>query len=130
MLRLILAYGRSSIHLTFLFPSPISVYGEVYPKRAFKFDEACLSSLACVISFLLSEFSAFSGTKVRIREIPVLDKLQYLHVLLSSVLPVVKQIHHEQCFEVELEKKLRGKVYLGLLVVLWLCMLVFFLCGE
>ncbi|KAK7277944.1 hypothetical protein RJT34_22964 [Clitoria ternatea] len=49
-----------------------------------------------------------NSIKVRIREIPVLDKLQYLHVLLSSVLPVVKQIHCEQCFEVELEKKLRG----------------------
>ncbi|KAL7239471.1 hypothetical protein ACSBR2_005385 [Camellia fascicularis] len=46
--------------------------------------------------------------KVRIREIPVQDKLQYLHCLLSSVLPVVKQIHHEQCLEVELERKLRG----------------------
>lgn len=46
--------------------------------------------------------------KVRIREIPVLDKLQYLYCLLSSVLPVVKQIHNEQCSEVELEKKLRG----------------------
>ncbi|XP_058222715.1 E3 ubiquitin-protein ligase JMJ24 [Rhododendron vialii] len=46
--------------------------------------------------------------KARIREIPVQDKLQYLHCLLSSVLPVVKQIHHQQCFEVELERKLRG----------------------
>ncbi|KAJ6928733.1 lysine-specific demethylase JMJ25-like isoform X2 [Populus alba x Populus x berolinensis] len=46
--------------------------------------------------------------KVRIREIPVLDKLQYLHCLLSSVLPIVKQIHHEQCFEVELEQRLCG----------------------
>ncbi|KAG5541472.1 hypothetical protein RHGRI_021331 [Rhododendron griersonianum] len=45
--------------------------------------------------------------KARIREIPVQDKLQYLHCLLSSVLPVVKQIHHQQCFEVELERKLR-----------------------
>ncbi|XP_011023658.1 PREDICTED: lysine-specific demethylase JMJ25-like isoform X2 [Populus euphratica] len=45
---------------------------------------------------------------VRIREIPVLDKLQYLHCLLSSVLPIVKQIHHEQCLEVELEQRLRG----------------------
>ncbi|RXI01831.1 hypothetical protein DVH24_015180 [Malus domestica] len=43
--------------------------------------------------------------KVRIREIPVLDKLKYLHCLLSSVLPLVKQIHQVQCFEVELEKK-------------------------
>ncbi|XP_057499087.1 E3 ubiquitin-protein ligase JMJ24-like isoform X2 [Actinidia eriantha] len=46
--------------------------------------------------------------KARIREIPVQDKLQYLHCLLSSVLPVVKQINREQCFEWELEKKLRG----------------------
>ncbi|CAN0855224.1 E3 ubiquitin-protein ligase JMJ24 [Linum grandiflorum] len=46
--------------------------------------------------------------KVRIREIPILDKLQYLYCLLSSVLPVVKQIHDVQCSEVELEKRLRG----------------------
>lgn len=46
--------------------------------------------------------------KVRIREIPVRDKLEYFHCLLSSVLPVIKQIHNEQCSEVELERKLRG----------------------
>ncbi|KAK6233183.1 hypothetical protein SCA6_003256 [Theobroma cacao] len=46
--------------------------------------------------------------EVRIREIPVLDKLQYHYSLLSSVLPVVKKIHQEQCSEVELEKKLHG----------------------
>ncbi|XVF57492.1 hypothetical protein PTKIN_Ptkin06aG0209500 [Pterospermum kingtungense] len=46
--------------------------------------------------------------KVRIREIPVLDKLQYHYCLLSSVLPIVKKIHQEQCYEVELERKLRG----------------------
>ncbi|KAF8392608.1 hypothetical protein HHK36_022954 [Tetracentron sinense] len=44
--------------------------------------------------------------KVRIREIAVQEKLQYLHCLLSSVLPVVKQIHHDQCSEVELETRL------------------------
>jgi hypothetical protein len=63
------------------------------------------------VSFPVSKISGFVDIKVRIREIPVLDKLQYLHVLLSSVLPVVKQIHHDQCFEVELEKKLRGKMH-------------------
>lgn len=47
--------------------------------------------------------------QVRIREIPVLDKLQYLYRLLSAVLPVIKQIHLEQCTEVELEKRLRGE---------------------
>ncbi|GMI88887.1 hypothetical protein like AT1G09060 [Hibiscus trionum] len=45
--------------------------------------------------------------KVRIRGIPVLDKLQYHYCLLSSVLPVIKKIHQEQCSEVELERKLR-----------------------
>ncbi|KZV37145.1 hypothetical protein F511_15065 [Dorcoceras hygrometricum] len=46
--------------------------------------------------------------KARIREIPAKEKLQYLYCLLSAVLPIVKQIHSEQCYEVELEKRLRG----------------------
>lgn len=86
------------------------------------FDYARLQSFANAIPFPDCKISGFADIKVRIREIPVLDKLQYLHLLLSSVLPVVKQIHREQCFEVELEKKLRGKmhfkVYLGLLAAL------------
>lgn len=57
--------------------------------------------------------SDVSVLQVRIKEIPVLDKLQYLHCLLSSVLPIVKQIHQEQCFEVELEKKLRSKMLIS-----------------
>ncbi|KAL3632935.1 E3 ubiquitin-protein ligase jmj24 [Castilleja foliolosa] len=44
-----------------------------------------------------------------IREIPAKEKLQYLHCLLSAVLPVVKQIHSEQCSEVEIEKRLRAE---------------------
>lgn len=47
--------------------------------------------------------------QVRIREISVLDKLQCLYRLLSAVLPVIKQIHLDQCTEVELEKRLRGE---------------------
>ncbi|KAI7736263.1 hypothetical protein M8C21_022713 [Ambrosia artemisiifolia] len=46
--------------------------------------------------------------KGKIRKIPVQDKLEHLFCLLSSVLPVVKQIHFDQCFELELERKLRG----------------------
>lgn len=99
------------------------------------FDYAHVQSFAYAIPFLVNKIYGFADIKVRIREIPVLDKLQYLHVLLSSVLPVVKQIHREQCFEVELEKKLRGKmyfkVYLGLLAALnrrwYLTVLYFFL---
>ncbi|KAL3616829.1 E3 ubiquitin-protein ligase jmj24 [Castilleja foliolosa] len=47
--------------------------------------------------------------RARIREIPAKEKLQYLHCLLSAVLPVVKQIHSEQCSEVEIEKRLRAE---------------------
>lgn len=46
--------------------------------------------------------------QVKIREIPIKEKLEYLYCLLSSVLPVAKRIHREQCSEVEFEKKLRG----------------------
>ncbi|XP_076885436.1 E3 ubiquitin-protein ligase JMJ24-like [Bidens hawaiensis] len=46
--------------------------------------------------------------KGKIREIPVQDKLEHLFCLLSSVLPVVKQIHFDQYSELELERKLRG----------------------
>ncbi|GMP60512.1 hypothetical protein CsSME_00023344 [Camellia sinensis var. sinensis] len=67
---------------------------------------------ASLLGTLISRLKRSGGfvlhAVVRIREIPVQDKLQYLHCLLSSVLPVVKQIHHEQCLEVELERKLRG----------------------
>lgn len=47
--------------------------------------------------------------QVRIQAVPVLDKLKYLYRLLSSVLPVIKQIHLDQCTEIELEKRLRGE---------------------
>lgn len=49
---------------------------------------------------------------MKIREIPVKEKLEYLYCLLSSVLPVVKRIHREQCSEVELERRLRGEMLL------------------
>ncbi|CAJ2628716.1 unnamed protein product [Trifolium pratense] len=78
-------------------------YSDISLEEIQKICPACRGICNCKIC-LRSD----NSIKVRIREIPVLDKLQYLHVLLSSVLPVVKQIHHEQCFEVELEKKLRG----------------------
>ncbi|KVH89577.1 JmjC domain-containing protein [Cynara cardunculus var. scolymus] len=46
--------------------------------------------------------------KGKIRDIPGQEKLEHLFCLLSSVLPVVKQIHFEQCSELELERRLRG----------------------
>ncbi|EPS58501.1 hypothetical protein M569_16313, partial [Genlisea aurea] len=52
--------------------------------------------------------------KARIREICAKEKLQYLYCLLSAVLPIVKQIHLEQCNEVELEKRFRGNEIIDL----------------
>lgn len=46
--------------------------------------------------------------KLRMQEIAGLDKLQYLHCLLSLVRPVIKQIHSDQSFELEMETKLHG----------------------
>ncbi|KAG6702181.1 hypothetical protein I3843_07G019700 [Carya illinoinensis] len=71
---------------------------------------ACRGTCNCKVCLRSDNSIKF---QVRIREIRVLDKLKYLHCLLSSVLPVVKQIHHEQAFEVELEKKLQGSSYLA-----------------
>lgn len=66
----------------------------------------CCEHCGKIVLFVI----VFYELQVRIKEIPILDKLQYLYCLLSSVLPVVKQIHYEQCSEVELEKRLHGKI--------------------
>ncbi|CAH2038511.1 unnamed protein product [Thlaspi arvense] len=78
-------------------------YSEISPEEVEKVCPACRGLCDCKLC-LRSD----NTIKVRIREIPVLDKLQYLHRLLSAVLPVIKQIHLDQCTEVELEKRLRG----------------------
>ncbi|XP_059063428.1 lysine-specific demethylase JMJ27 isoform X2 [Cryptomeria japonica] len=36
------------------------------------------------------------------------DKIRHLHYLLSLVLPVLRQIHHEQCIEQEVEARIQG----------------------
>uniref|UniRef100_A0A1J3JP75 Lysine-specific demethylase JMJ25 n=1 Tax=Noccaea caerulescens TaxID=107243 RepID=A0A1J3JP75_NOCCA len=78
-------------------------YSEISLEEVVKVCPACRGLCNCKLC-LRSD----STIKVRIREIPVLDKLQYLYRLLSAVLPVIKQIHLDQCTEVELEKRLRG----------------------
>ncbi|XP_020867299.1 lysine-specific demethylase JMJ25 isoform X1 [Arabidopsis lyrata subsp. lyrata] len=78
-------------------------YSEISLEEVEKVCPACRGLCDCK-SCLRSD----NTIKLRIREIPVLDKLQYLYRLLSAVLPVIKQIHLEQCTEVELEKRLRG----------------------
>ncbi|GAY57421.1 JmjC domain-containing protein JMJ24 [Citrus sinensis] len=78
-------------------------YSDIPLEELEKVCPACRGSCNCKACL-----RADNMIKVRIREIPVLDKLQHLYCLLSAVLPVVKQIHQIQCSEVELEKKLRG----------------------
>ncbi|GFZ02979.1 JmjC domain protein JMJ24 [Actinidia rufa] len=78
-------------------------YSDITLEEIRKICPACRGTCNCKICLRGDNL-----VKARIREIPVQDKLQYLHCLLSSVLPVVKQINREQCFEWELEKKLRG----------------------
>lgn len=46
--------------------------------------------------------------KFRIRGIAATNKLQYFHCLLSSILPVIKNIHREQCLELGLEASFHG----------------------
>ncbi|KAH9322173.1 hypothetical protein KI387_016812, partial [Taxus chinensis] len=47
--------------------------------------------------------------KTRIQETDSTEKLHYLHYFLSMVLPVLKQIHKEQCLEQEVEAKIQGE---------------------
>uniref|UniRef100_A0A1D1ZBL6 Lysine-specific demethylase 3B n=1 Tax=Anthurium amnicola TaxID=1678845 RepID=A0A1D1ZBL6_9ARAE len=46
--------------------------------------------------------------KGRIREMASIDKLRHLHRLLYFLLPVLKRIHSEQCYELELEIRVYG----------------------
>jgi lysine-specific demethylase 3 len=50
----------------------------------------------------------FYTLKARVQEIPVVDKLRYLHCLLAYVLPVLKQIYSDQCFEIGVETRSSG----------------------
>lgn len=67
---------------------------------------ACLGICTCKSCLRLR---AENLIKVRIREIPVQNKLLYLFYVLSSVLPIVKKIHKEHCSEVDLETRVHGK---------------------
>ncbi|XP_031130580.1 lysine-specific demethylase JMJ25 isoform X2 [Ipomoea triloba] len=78
-------------------------YSDVPMEDIQRMCPACRSSCTCKVCL-----RADILIKARIRDIPAQKKLQYLYSLLSAVLPVVKRIHHNQCSEVELERKLRG----------------------
>lgn len=78
-------------------------YSEIPLEEIQEVCPACRGTCTCKICIRTDNL-----IKVRIREIPAQVKLLYLHSVLSSVFPVIKQIHHDQCLEVELERKLRG----------------------
>ncbi|KAJ3699912.1 hypothetical protein LUZ61_003617 [Rhynchospora tenuis] len=46
--------------------------------------------------------------KAKVQEMDGMEKLKYLHRLLVYVLPVVKQIYADQCFEIGVEAKVHG----------------------
>ncbi|KAM0916340.1 hypothetical protein ACQ4PT_010226 [Festuca glaucescens] len=46
--------------------------------------------------------------KARVQEISVVDKLRYLHSILAYVLPVLKQIYSDQCYEIGVETRADG----------------------
>lgn len=46
--------------------------------------------------------------KAKIQEIAPIDKLRYLHTLLTFVLPALKRINDEQCFEIGVETRVYG----------------------
>jgi lysine-specific demethylase 3 len=43
-----------------------------------------------------------------VQEISVVDKLRYLHSILAYVLPVLKQIYFDQCYEIGVETRADG----------------------
>ncbi|PIA45936.1 hypothetical protein AQUCO_01600289v1 [Aquilegia coerulea] len=78
-------------------------YPEVPLEEVQKVCPACRGTCSCNVCL-----HGDNLIKFRIKEIAVTDKLQYFHCLLSAILPVVKHIHHDQCFEMELETKIHG----------------------
>lgn len=46
--------------------------------------------------------------KAKVEGIAAIDRLRYLHSLLSFILPVLKQLYSEQCFEISMEKRIYG----------------------
>ncbi|KAK8953324.1 Growth-regulating factor 1 [Platanthera guangdongensis] len=46
--------------------------------------------------------------KAKVEGIAAIDRLGYLHSLLAFILPVLKQIHSQQCLEISMEKRIYG----------------------
>nr|KAJ0198003.1 hypothetical protein LSAT_V11C700350520 [Lactuca sativa] len=78
-------------------------YPDIPVEEAHRICPACRGCCNCKICL-----RGDNMIKGKIREIPAQEKLEHLFCLLSSVLPVIKQIHFEQCSELEIERKLRG----------------------
>jgi len=56
--------------------------------------------------------------QVRMPETDNTEKIQYLHYFLSMALPVLKQIHRDECLELEAEAKIQGE-YLVVCFFAW-----------
>ncbi|CAM8925376.1 unnamed protein product [Rhodiola kirilowii] len=76
-------------------------YSDIPLKEIQKACPACRGSCVCDTCRRTERF-----IKARICKIPAQEKLEYLYSLLSSVLPVIKKIHNQQTYEVDLEKRL------------------------
>lgn len=62
--------------------------------------------------------------QTKVQEIAGIDKLRYLHNILSFVLPVLKQIYSEQCIEIAVETRVHGICFI--LWFLWLSSRLYF----
>ena len=61
------------------------------------------------VNFSIFDFSSlYEFCQARIQEISSMEKLRHLHRVLSFLFPVLKRIHSEQCYELDLEIRVNG----------------------
>ena len=82
-----------------------------------RFNLMCLANIIPLLYLALVTQTVLLQTKVQ--EIAGIDKLRYLHSLLSFVLPVLKQIYSEQCFEIAVETRVHGICFILRFLSLW-----------
>uniref|UniRef100_A0A7N0U5X4 Lysine-specific demethylase JMJ25 n=1 Tax=Kalanchoe fedtschenkoi TaxID=63787 RepID=A0A7N0U5X4_KALFE len=78
-------------------------YSDTPAEEIQKACPACRGSCVCEVCRRTERL-----IKARIRQVHAQEKLEYLYNLLSSVLPIIKKIHHQQTIEVDLEIRLHG----------------------
>ncbi|TVU47079.1 hypothetical protein EJB05_06659, partial [Eragrostis curvula] len=78
-------------------------YSDIPVEDAQKVCPACRGICNCRVCL-----QGDSLIKARVQEISAVDKLRYLHSLLVCVLPLLKQIYSDQCFEISVETRSSG----------------------